>query len=103
MAVSRNPFGPTNSDQETTYLDTWKREALTHPENSVDTVPSACFNQWSWHKLMHKSLIRPVVSCGRETWVLNRKSADMLDVFERKALRRILGPVNDDGRRRMRS
>ncbi len=51
---------------------------------------------------MYKSLIRPVVSYESETWVLQQKSADMLDMFERKVLRRIFGPVNEGGRWRMR-
>ncbi len=51
---------------------------------------------------MYKSLIRPVVSYGSETWVFNQKSADILDMFERKVLRRIFQPVNEGGQWRMR-
>ncbi len=57
---------------------------------------------WSSKLRMYKSLIRPVVSYGSETWVLNQKSTDMLDIFKWKVLRRIFGPVNEGGHWRMR-
>ncbi len=34
--------------------------------------------------------------------IINQKSADMLDMFEQKVLRRIFGPVNEGGQWRMR-
>ncbi|XP_066909145.1 uncharacterized protein [Halyomorpha halys] len=42
---------------------------------------------------LYKTLIRPVVTYGGETWKLSNKSINLLDRFERVILRRILGPV----------
>jgi hypothetical protein len=39
---------------------------------------------------------------GCETWVLPQKSENALRVFKRKILRRIFGPVNDNGQWRIR-
>jgi hypothetical protein len=42
---------------------------------------------------IHKTLIRPVLLCGSETWVLiKREEENQLLVFERKVLRTICGP-----------
>lgn len=42
---------------------------------------------------VYKTLIRPVVSYGGETWTLNQKSIDMLNGFERRVLRKIFGGI----------
>lgn len=44
---------------------------------------------------IYKSVIRPVLTYGGETWTLTARSANMLDNFERKILRKIYGPVKD--------
>jgi hypothetical protein len=51
---------------------------------------------------IHKTLIRPVLLYGSETWVLTKKEENQLLVFERKVLRTICGPIieNDVYRRR---
>ncbi|XP_066908582.1 uncharacterized protein [Halyomorpha halys] len=41
---------------------------------------------------LYKTLIRPVVTYGGETWTLSNKSINLLDRFERVILRRVLGP-----------
>ena len=47
---------------------------------------------------IYKTIIRPVVTYGCETWNLTCKDELMLGIFERKILRRIFGPVrNNDG------
>ncbi|XP_066903340.1 uncharacterized protein [Halyomorpha halys] len=48
---------------------------------------------------LYKTLIRPVVTYGGETWTLSNKSIILADRFERVILRRILRPVceNDLG------
>jgi hypothetical protein len=47
---------------------------------------------------MYKSLIRPVVTYGCEAWTLTNKDEQYLRIFERKILRKIFGPVqNEDG------
>ena len=43
------------------------------------------------------TLIRPVLACGSETWVLSKCDEAVLGVFERKILRAIFGPTNDNG------
>jgi len=38
-----------------------------------------------------------VVAHGSETWVLSKSDEAILGVFERKILRAIFGPANDNG------
>jgi hypothetical protein len=46
-----------------------------------------------WTKFfIHKTLIRPVLLYGSETWVLTKREENQLLVFERKVLRTICGP-----------
>jgi hypothetical protein len=51
---------------------------------------------------IYKTLIRPVVTYGAESWTLNKDIAKGLAVFERKILRRIFGTikVNENWRKR---
>ena len=46
---------------------------------------------------LYKTLIRLVLACGSETWVLTKSDEAILGVFERKILRAIFGPTNDNG------
>ena len=46
---------------------------------------------------LYKTLIRPVPAYGSETWVLSKSDEAILGVFERKILRAIFGPTNDNG------
>jgi hypothetical protein len=34
---------------------------------------------------------------GREAWVMTEKIENIINSYERKILRRILGPINDNG------
>lgn len=47
---------------------------------------------------IYKTLIRPIVLYGSESWTLNKDTENRLIVFERRVLRSIFGPVNDNGR-----
>jgi hypothetical protein len=48
------------------------------------------------HKvIIYKTLIKPVLMCGAETWVLSKADELRLGVFERKIMRRIYGPICD--------
>jgi len=52
---------------------------------------------------MYKSLIRPVVTYGCEAWTLTNGDEQHLRIFERRILRKISGPVqNEDGSWRIR-
>ena len=51
---------------------------------------------------IYKTMIRTVLCYACETWVMNAKAETALGVFERKILRRIYGPVNDNGQWRIR-
>ena len=51
---------------------------------------------------LYKTLIRPVLAYGSETWVLSKTDEASLGVFERKILRAIFGPTNDNGEWRIR-
>jgi hypothetical protein len=37
------------------------------------------------------------LACGSETWVLSKSDENILGVFERKILRAIFGPTNENG------
>ena len=43
---------------------------------------------------LYKTVIRPVVIYGSETWVLKEAMIQKLMIFERTILRRIFGPRN---------
>jgi hypothetical protein len=45
---------------------------------------------------LYKTLIRPVLAYGSETWVLSKSNEARLGIFERKVLRAIFGPTNDN-------
>jgi hypothetical protein len=53
--------------------------------------------------LLYKTLIRPVLTYGAETWVLSKQDEHRFSIFERKILRGIYGPVIDGGRWRIRT
>ena len=44
-----------------------------------------------------EALVRPVVSCGAETWALMKKEEQALLIFERKIFRQIYGPKYENG------
>jgi hypothetical protein len=46
---------------------------------------------------IHKTLIRPVLLYGSETWVLTKREENQMLVFERKVLRTICGPKIENG------
>jgi hypothetical protein len=51
---------------------------------------------------LYKTLIRTVLTRGYESWKLTKKSEDDINSFERKILRRIFWPVNENGQWRNR-
>lgn len=44
---------------------------------------------------IYKTIIRTIMCYGSETWMLTQTSEKMVNTFERKILRRILGPIQD--------
>ena len=50
---------------------------------------------------LYKTLIRPVLIYGSETWVLTKSDEAILGVFQRKILRAIFRPTNDKGKLRI--
>jgi hypothetical protein len=65
-------------------------------------MKSRALNRSSKLKI-YKSLIRPTVTYGCEAWTLTDRDEQYLRIFERKILRKIFGPAqNEDGFRRIR-
>jgi hypothetical protein len=47
---------------------------------------------------LHKTLVRPLLPYGCETWDINRNKEDKVGIFERKVLRKVYGPIRENGR-----
>jgi UDP-N-acetylmuramate-alanine ligase len=45
--------------------------------------------------IVYKTIVRPVVTYGSETWKMNTTHEEKLKIFERKILRSMYGPVQD--------
>jgi hypothetical protein len=53
--------------------------------------------------LIHKTLIRPVVTYGYEPWTLTKSDENLLRIFERRILRKIYGPIQEGDTWRIRN
>jgi hypothetical protein len=51
---------------------------------------------------IYKTLVRPVLTYASETWAIAKTEERLLELFERKILRRILGPICENGEWRKR-
>lgn len=51
---------------------------------------------------IYHTIIRPVLLYGAETWILNKKEENKLIVFENRVLRKIFGPILENGEWRRR-
>ncbi|XP_025420516.1 uncharacterized protein LOC112690673 [Sipha flava] len=52
---------------------------------------------------LYSSFLRPVLTYGCETWSVTKEDEEKLNIFERKVLRRIYGPVIENGEYRRRT
>ena len=52
---------------------------------------------------LYKTLIPPIVMYACETWSLTQKQETYFNCFERRVLRSICGPINEQGRSRIRT
>jgi hypothetical protein len=55
----------------------------------------------SHNVMLYKTLIRTDLTYWIETWTLSKNSENAVSTFERKILRRIYGPVQDNGQWRI--
>jgi hypothetical protein len=46
---------------------------------------------------LHKTLTKPILAYGSGCWALSKKDRNQMQMFERRILRMIYGPVNDSG------
>ena len=51
---------------------------------------------------IYRTLIRPVATYGAESWAQTQNDEEVLNLFERKILRKIYGPIQDKGEWRIR-
>jgi hypothetical protein len=58
-------------------------------------MKSTALNRNSKLKI-YTTLIRPAVTCGCEAWTLTSRNEQQLRIFERKILRKIFDPVQDE-------
>jgi hypothetical protein len=47
--------------------------------------------------ILCKTLIRSILMYGSESWPLSEKDENLLQIFGRRILRRIYGPINEGG------
>jgi hypothetical protein len=52
---------------------------------------------------LYRTVIRPAVTYGAETWILANKTEKMLMTWERKILRKIYGPTKEKGQWRIKT
>jgi len=52
---------------------------------------------------IHKTMVKPVAICERETWAVNEMNKKRLATLERKIVRRVHGPVVEQGKWRIRT
>jgi hypothetical protein len=64
---------------------------------SLDHVFRSNNTHWRSKIRVYKTIIRPIVCYGCETWVMTEETKRKLEVFERKVLRKIFGPINENG------
>jgi hypothetical protein len=53
--------------------------------------------------LLYKTLVRPIVTYGAETWTMTKKEEQAMLIFERKIFRRIYGAKYEDGEWKIRT
>jgi hypothetical protein len=58
-------------------------------------MKSRALNRSSKLKI-YKSLIRPIVTYGCEAWTLTDRDEQYLGIFERRILRKIFGPMQNE-------
>ena len=70
---------------------------------SLDRIMKARYISKRVKIRIYKTIIKPIVVFGSETWTLPEKAIAALNIWERKVLRKIFGPVYDQGIWRVRT
>jgi hypothetical protein len=52
---------------------------------------------WKVGVVLYKTFIHSIVLCGSEIWTVSQKAISMIEVLERKILRKIFGPMQAKG------
>lgn len=97
------------------YLGVMISSKDTEEKEIQNRIRNASRSLFACHKIMsskilskptkiriYKTIIRPVLLYNSENWILNKKSEKQLIVFENRVLRKIFGPVLENGEWRIR-
>jgi hypothetical protein len=68
----------------------------------IRTILKSKYITWHSKIRLYKTVIRPVIACGSEAWVMNKYDENMINVFERKILGKIFGAVREGDHWRVR-
>ena len=93
LRMNRNP-------ESTRWNILYKR--LRYHWRRVCNFNNYCLQCWFQKLKLYKTLLKPVLTYGSECSSLNRRNKEQLQVFEKRIIREIFGPICDNGKWRIR-